>query len=426
MDFFHYRDGQLFCEEVRVVDIARREGTPCYIYSHKALETHFKAYDEAFAGFDHLVCYSVKACSNLSVVSLFASLGGGCDVVSGGELFRALRAGVSAEKIVFSGVGKTRDEINAALDAGILMFNVESSQELDFINQLAAEKSKIAPVSLRINPDVDPQTHPYISTGLSTNKFGIPISRAVSLYQRAAGLSHVRVVGVDCHIGSQLTQVNPFRDAMKRVKLLVQELRRLKLDIHYLDIGGGLGIRYEDEKPPMPSEYARAVLDEVKDLGCVLIMEPGRSLVGNAGIMVSKVLYTKEGETKKFVIVDAGMNDLVRPSLYHAYQKIVPIREDVDGGDNAQTVDVVGPICESGDFLAQNRLLPPCKPGDLLAVMSAGAYGFTMASNYNSRPRVPEIMVMGDQYSLIRRRETFDDLVAGEKMIDWAASPGGK
>jgi diaminopimelate decarboxylase len=424
MDFFCYRDGQLFCEGVGIAEIARREGTPCYIYSHEALASHFKAFDNAFAGFDHLICYSVKACSNLSVVSLFASLGGGCDVVSGGELFRALRAGVPAEKIVFSGVGKTRHEIDAALDAGILMFNVESSQELDLINQLAAEKVKTAPVSLRINPDVDPQTHPYISTGLSANKFGIPISRAVSLYQRAAGLSHVRVVGVDCHIGSQLTQVGPFRDAMKRVKLLVQELRRLKMDIHYLDIGGGLGIRYDDEKPPLPSEYARAVLDEVRDLGCVLIMEPGRSLVGNAGIMVSKVLYTKEGETKKFVIVDAGMNDLVRPSLYHAYQNIVPVHEYV-GGDTMQTVDVVGPICESGDFLAQNRSLPPCKAGDLLAVMSAGAYGFTMASNYNSRPRVPEIMVMGDQYTLIRRRESFNDLVAGEKMIDWTASPGG-
>jgi len=424
MDFFCYRDGQLFCEGVGIAEIARREGTPCYIYSHEALTRHFRAFDDAFAGSDHLVCYSVKACSNLSVVSLFASLGGGCDVVSGGELFRALRAGVPAEKIVFSGVGKTRHEIDAALDAGILMFNVESSQELDLINQLAAEKVKTAPVSLRINPDVDPQTHPYISTGLSANKFGIPISRAVSLYQRAAGLSHVRVVGVDCHIGSQLTQVGPFRDAMKRVKLLVQELRRLKMDIHYLDIGGGLGIRYDDEKPPLPSEYARAVLDEVRDLGCVLIMEPGRSLVGNAGIMVSKVLYTKEGETKKFVIVDAGMNDLVRPSLYHAYQNIVPVHEYV-GGDTMQTVDVVGPICESGDFLAQNRSLPPCKAGDLLAVMSAGAYGFTMASNYNSRPRVPEIMVMGDQYTLIRRRESFNDLVAGEKMIDWAASPGG-
>jgi diaminopimelate decarboxylase len=342
-------------------------------------------------------------------------------VVSGGELFRALQAGVEGGKIVFSGVGKTVAEINAALDAGILMFNLESSQELDLINELAEKKGMVAPVSVRINPDVDPQTHPYISTGLSANKFGIPISEAVSLYQRAANLPNIKVVGVDCHIGSQLTKVSPFRDALDRIKSLIEELRRLKIDIHYLDIGGGLGITYDAERPTLPSEFGKAVMGVVNDLGCVLIMEPGRALVGNAGILVSRVLYTKVGVTKNFVIVDAGMNDLVRPSLYNAYQKIVPVSEFIGKEIDKKTVDVVGPICESGDFLAQERLLPPLNSGDLLAVMSSGAYGFTMSSNYNSRLRVPEIMVTGKQYQVIRRRETFNDLVAGESMVDWRA-----
>ncbi|NIA19422.1 MAG: diaminopimelate decarboxylase [Xanthomonadaceae bacterium] len=424
MNSFHYQDGQLFCEQLPVAEIAQQEGTPLYLYSHETLVRHYQAFDEAFGALDHRVCYSVKACSNLSVISLFASLGGGCDVVSGGELFRALQAGVEADKIVFSGVGKAVGEINAALDAGILMFNVESSQELDLINELAEKKGMVASVSVRINPDVDPQTHPYISTGLSANKFGIPISEAVSLYQRAANLPNIKVVGVDCHIGSQLTKVSPFRDALDRVKSLVEELRRLKIDIYYLDIGGGLGITYDAERPPLPAEYAQAVMGVVSDLGCVLIMEPGRALVGNAGILVSRVLYTKVGVTKNFVIVDAGMNDLVRPSLYNAYQKIVPVREFTGKEIDKKTVDVVGPICESGDFLAQDRFLPPLNSGDLLAVMSAGAYGFTMSSNYNSRLRVPEIMVTGKQYQVIRRRETFNDLVAGEIMVDWRANGG--
>ena len=420
MNSFHYQDGQLFCEQLPVVEIAQREGTPFYLYSYETLIRHYQAFDQAFGDVEHLVCYSVKACSNLSVISLFASLGGGCDVVSGGELFRALRAGVPADKIVFSGVGKSADEINAALDAGILMFNVESSQELDFINEIAQKRSKVAPVALRINPDVDPQTHPYISTGLSANKFGIPRSEALSLYQRAAKLPHVEVVGVDCHIGSQLTKVSPFRDALARIKSLIVELQQLQIDVRYLDIGGGLGITYDDEKPPSPAEYAQAVKEVVDDLGCLLIMEPGRSLVGNAGILVSKVLYTKIGETKNFVIVDAGMNDLVRPSLYNAYQKIVPVCEGTGKEREKKIVDIVGPICESGDFLAQERLLPSLNPGNLLAVLSAGAYGFTMSSNYNSRPRVPEIMVHGGQYQIIRRRENFEDLVAGESIVDWS------
>ncbi|MEA2110349.1 MAG: diaminopimelate decarboxylase [Pseudomonadota bacterium] len=421
MNSFHYQDGQLFCEQLPVAEIARQEGTPFYLYSHETLVRHYQAFNDAFGDLDHQICYSVKACSNLSVISLFASLGGGCDVVSGGELFRALRAGVEGDKIVFSGVGKAVGEINAALDAGILMFNVESSQEFELINQLAEKRDMVAPVSLRINPDVDPQTHPYISTGLSANKFGIPISEAVPLYQRAANLPNIKVVGVDCHIGSQLTKVSPFRDALERIKSLIEELRRLKIDIHYLDIGGGLGITYDAEKPPLPAEYAKAVTGVVKDLGCLLIMEPGRALVGNAGILVSRVLYTKVGVTKNFVIVDAGMNDLVRPSLYNAYQNILPLREFAGKEIDKKTVDVVGPICESGDFLAQERLLPPLNSGDLLAVMSSGAYGFTMSSNYNSRLRVPEIMVIGNQYQVIRRRETFNDLVAGESMVDWRA-----
>ncbi len=424
MNSFHYQEGQLFCEQLPVAEIAQQEGTPFYLYSHETLVRHYQAFDVAFGALDHLVCYSVKACSNLSVISLFASLGGGCDVVSGGELFRALQAGVEGGKIVFSGVGKTVGEINAALDAGILMFNVESFQELDLINELAEKRGMVAPVSARINPDVDPQTHPYISTGLSANKFGIPISEAVSLYQRAANLPNIKVVGVDCHIGSQLTKVSPFRDALDRIKSLIEELRRLRIDIHYLDIGGGLGITYDAERPPLPAEYAKAVMEVVKDLGCVLIMEPGRSLVGNAGILVTNVLYTKVGATKNFVIVDAGMNDLVRPSLYNAFQKIIPVRQFIGKEIDKKTVDVVGPICESGDFLAQERLLPPLNSGDLLAVMSAGAYGFTMSSNYNSRLRVPEIIVIGKKYQVIRHRETFSDLVAGENMVNWQAKGG--
>ncbi|MBW1645631.1 MAG: diaminopimelate decarboxylase [Deltaproteobacteria bacterium] len=419
MHYFHYQDDELFCEEVPVREIAAREGTPFYLYSHRTLERHFRVFDQAFAGQEHLVCYSVKACSNLSVIALFASLGSGCDVVSGGELFRALKAGVSPAKIVFSGVGKTVTEIEAALEAGILMFNVESAQELLVINEVAGQRGKTAPVALRVNPDVDPQTHPYISTGLSKNKFGIPMGEAVDRYLEAARLPHVRVVGVDCHIGSQLTKVSPFRDALQRIKSLVNTLRRYGMEIRYLDIGGGLGITYEAEEPPQPADYARAVIGVVGDLDCVLIVEPGRVLVGNAGIMVTRVQYTKEGQQKKFVIVDAGMNDLVRPSLYNAYQHIMPVRKTDGAAGRAVAVDVVGPICESGDFLAQERPLPPVQRGDLLAVMSAGAYGFTMASNYNSRPRVPEIMVNGSRYQVVRQRETYEDLVRGEIVAVW-------
>ncbi|MBN2333363.1 MAG: diaminopimelate decarboxylase [Deltaproteobacteria bacterium] len=415
MHTFLYKNDELFCEQVPVAEIARQQGTPFYLYSQETLSRHYQVFDEAFAGIDHLVCYSVKACSNLSVISLFAGFGSGCDVVSGGELFRALKAGVPAAKIVFSGVGKTAAEISAALDAGILMFNVESSQELEAINGIAGKMGRVAPVSIRVNPDVDPQTHPYISTGLSGNKFGVPMAEAMTQFQIAARLPHVEVIGVDCHIGSQLTQVSPFRDAMIRVKLLVESLRRLDMEIRFLDIGGGLGITYDAEVPPLPKEYAEAVIDVLGDLQCTLIMEPGRVLVGNAGIMVTKVLYTKLGATKKFVIVDAGMNDLVRPSLYGAYQNIIPVNRAASGDSaDLQPVDVVGPICESGDFLAQDRPLPSVCQGDLLAVMSAGAYGFTMSSNYNSRPRVPEILVTGDHYRVIRQRETFADLIRGE------------
>ncbi len=419
MHYFTYQGDELYCEEVPVKEIAAREGTPFYLYSYRTLKRHYQVFDQAFAGSEHLVCYSVKACSNLSVIALFASLGGGCDVVSGGELYRALQAGVEPAKIVYSGVGKTAPEIRAALEAGIRMFNVESPQELQVINELAGQLGRVAPVALRVNPDVDPQTHPYISTGLSRNKFGIPMAEAVDRYLEAARLPHVRVVGVDCHIGSQLTKVSPFRDALDRVTSLVKTLRRYGLEISCLDIGGGLGITYEAEEPPRPEAYAAAVKEMVDGLGCLLILEPGRVLVGNAGIMVTQVQYTKRGQEKKFVIVDAGMNDLVRPSLYNAYQHIMPVRKP-DGQDaRPQPVDVVGPICESGDFLAQERPLPPVQRGDLLAVMSAGAYGFTMASNYNSRPRVPEIMVNGERYQVVRRRETYADLVRGEVVAAW-------
>ena len=414
MHHFAYQDGQLYCEDLRLQDLAADLGTPCYVYSHATLQHHFNVFDQAFASVPHLTCFSMKANSNLSVIRLFGSLGGGVDIVSGGELFRALKAGIPPERIVYSGVGKTPGEIDYALQNEILMFNIESSQELEAINARAASLGLVARIALRVNPDVDPKTHPYISTGMKKAKFGIDVDSAVEEYQRARTLSHVEIVGVDCHIGSQLTEISPFVDALRRIRALIERLKELGIDICYLDFGGGLGITYDQEEPPHPDEYAQAILQELGSLPCTLIFEPGRVIVGNAGILITRVLYTKTSLSKQFVIVDAAMNDLVRPSFYGSYHHIQPLREASDTA--SQVVDVVGPICESGDFLARERELPLVQPGDYLAVMSAGAYGFTMSSNYNSRPRSAEVLVEGADYTVIRQRETWDDLIRGEAL----------
>ncbi|MDH4300658.1 MAG: diaminopimelate decarboxylase [Nitrospira sp.] len=415
MHSFEYRHGELYCEQVPVSRIAKELGTPCYIYSHTTLVRHFHAYDSAFKHIPHVIAFAMKANSNLAILRLMAREGSGVDIVSGGELFRALKAGVPASKIVFAGVGKAPDEIRDALKADILMFNVESPAELHAINQVAAEVGRKARIALRINPDIDPKTHPYISTGLKKSKFGIAAERAVEDFVLAASMSHIEVVGVHAHIGSQLTDVAPFTAALKKVVSLIGTLKERGLNIRYLNIGGGLGITYSDEKPPLPQDLSNAVLPLVQGLNLTLVMEPGRVIVGNAGILVTKAMYLKEGETKSFVIVDAAMNDLIRPSLYDAYHEVRPVNEEA-GRRAKQTVDIVGPVCESGDFLAKDRSLPVVKPGELLAVMSAGAYGFVMASNYNSRPRVPEVLVRDGEFHVIRERERYEDLIKGEQI----------
>jgi diaminopimelate decarboxylase len=413
MNNFEYHHGELYCEQVPVSRIAKEIGTPCYVYSHATLVRHFKAYDSAFKNIPHIVAFAMKANSNLAILRLMAKEGSGADIVSGGELFRALKAGVPASKIIFAGVGKSPDEIRDALKADILMFNIESSAEIHAINEVAASVGKKARIALRINPDVDPKTHPYISTGMKKSKFGIAADRALEEYKMASSLSHIDIVGVHAHIGSQLTDVTPFVDSLKKVVALIDTLKGQGINIRYLNIGGGLGITYDAEKPPLPQDLADAISPLVKDLGLTLVMEPGRVIVGNAGILVTKALYRKEGEAKTFVIVDAAMNDLIRPSLYGAYHEIRPLDEEA-GRRAKQQVDIVGPVCESGDFLAKDRLLATIKPGELLAVMSAGAYGFVMASNYNSRPRVPEALIKDGEIHVIRARETYDDLIKGE------------
>ena len=413
MHDFEYHQGELYCEQVPISRIAKEVGTPCYVYSHSTLIRHFRAYDSAFKNIPHVIAFAMKSNSNLAILSLMAREGSGVDIVSGGELFRALKSGVPASKIVFAGVGKTADEIREALKADILMFNIESSAELQAIQEVAASIGKKARIALRINPDVDPKTHPYISTGMKKSKFGIAADRALQEYKTAASLSHIDVVGVHAHIGSQLTEVTPFVDSLKKVVGLIGTLKAQGINIRYLNIGGGLGITYSEEKPPLPQELSDAILPIITDLGLTLVMEPGRVIVGNAGILVTKALYLKEGEAKSFVIVDAAMNDLIRPSLYGAYHEIKPVNEEA-GHRAKQQVDIVGPVCESGDFLAKDRLLAAVKPGELMAVMSAGAYGFVMASNYNSRPRVPEVLVKGGDIHVIRKRETYEDLVKGE------------
>lgn len=413
MHDFEYRQGELYCEQVPVSRIVKELGTPCYVYSHATLVRHFRVYDSAFKNIPHVIAFAMKANSNIAIVRLMAKEGSGVDIVSGGELFRALKAGVSPSKIVFAGVGKNPDEIRDGLKADILMFNVESSAELHAINEVAASVGKKARVALRINPDIDPKTHPYISTGLKKSKFGIAADRALDEFKMASSLSHIEVVGVHKHIGSQLTEVTPFVEALRKILKLVEALKHDGINIQYINIGGGLGITYADETPPQPQDLADAIFPLVRDLKVTLIMEPGRVIVGNAGILVTKALYLKEGEAKRFVIVDAAMNDLIRPSLYGAYHEIRPLKEEAAHRLKHQ-VDIVGPVCESGDFLAKDRVLAEVKPGELLAVMSAGAYGFVMSSNYNSRPRVPEALIKDGEIHVIRARETYDDLIRGE------------
>ena len=416
MNHFEYRNGEMFAEAVPLKRIAREVGTPAYVYSLATLKRHFKVFDQAFSKVRHIVCFSVKANSNLALLRAFAKEGSGFDIVSGGELFRALKVGADPTKIVFSGVGKKREEIEYALNSGILMFNVESEQELIALNDIASSMGKRAPISLRVNPDVDPQTHPYISTGMKKAKFGVDIKKSLETYRKAVSLRNVEVVGVDCHIGSQLTSITPFVDALAKVReyldrVLAGEMKKEGAQIRYLDLGGGLGINYHDETPPSPDEYAKAIVEGLEGLDVTLILEPGRVIVGNAGILLTEVQYIKETDSKNFVIVDGGMNDLIRPALYGSYQAIQPVVEN-----RAQRIvaDVVGPICESGDFFAKDREIPRPQRGDLLAIMSAGAYGFTMASNYNSHPKPPEVLVDGEKYYVIRRRESFDDLINGE------------
>jgi diaminopimelate decarboxylase len=415
MHHFSYRDNDLYAEDVPIADIAAQVGTPVYIYSAATLRRHFRVFDEAFAGTDHLICYAMKALSNLSILKLFGSMGSGFDIVSAGELMRCLRAGADAKKIVFSGVGKSDEEIGAALNAGILMFNVESRPELYRIAEVARKRKVKAPVSLRVNPDLDPGTHPHISTGHRNSKFGIPLSQVFEYYAEARGLGDLELVGLSTHIGSQITETGPFIEAGEKVAGIVRKLKADGIALRYLDIGGGLGIPYLEEPPP-PSAYAAAILKPLAGLGLKIIAEPGRVLVGNAGILVTRVLYVKETDVKRFIVVDGAMNDLIRPVLYEAYHAIWPVQKVLD----RQTVvaDVVGPVCESGDFFAQERGMPEARAGELLAVMSAGAYGFVMASNYNSRARSPEVLVEGARVHVIRERDSFEDLVHGEKLVE--------
>ena len=413
MDYFNYRGGQLYAEEVPVVELAEEFGTPCYIYSRATLERHWQAFDQALEGHPHLVCYAVKANSNLAILNLLARLDSGFDIVSIGELERVLAAGGDPAKTVFSGVGKRCDEIERALDVGIRCFNVESSGELERLEAIARGRGEQAPVSLRVNPDVDARTHPYISTGLKENKFGIDLVTALDVYRYASASPHLKILGIDCHIGSQLTSVEPFIDALERLLHLRQQLFAEGISISHLDLGGGLGICYRDEAPPLPEDYVEPLLSRLGGDGCEILIEPGRAIVGNAGILVTRVEYLKPTEAKRFAIVDAAMNDLLRPSLYDAWQEITAVTPRTG---EEMAYDIVGPVCETGDFLGKNRLLS-IRAGDLLAVRSTGAYGFTMASNYNSRPRPPEIIVDGYQTHLVRAREALSELWRGEHLL---------
>ena len=414
MDYFNYRDGQLFAEDVALADIAKAHGSPCYVYSRATLERHWRAFDEALSDLPHLVCFAVKANSNLGVLNVLARLGSGFDIVSVGELERVIAAGGDPKKVVFSGVGKQAHEMRRALEVDIHCFNVESIPELDRLNAVAGEMGKTARISLRVNPDVDAKTHPYISTGLKQNKFGIEINEALSIYKKAASLPHLEIVGVDCHIGSQLTELAPFLDALDRVLALVDKLAAEGIQLKHLDLGGGLGVRYNDETPPEPSTYVTALAEKLKDKPYEIILEPGRAIAANAGVLLTTVEFLKPGEAKNFAVIDAAMNDLIRPSLYQAWQNIIPVDENQAG--DAGLYDLVGPICETGDFLGKDRQLT-LQEGALLAVRSSGAYGFTMASNYNTRPRVAEVMVDGANVHVVRQRETIAELFAHESIL---------
>jgi diaminopimelate decarboxylase len=414
LDHFNYKDGSLFCEDVAISTLAETYGTPLYVYSRATLERHWHAFDDALAGREHLVCYAVKANSNIAVLNVLARLGSGFDIVSSGELQRVLRAGGDPSKIVFSGVGKQAHEMALALDTGIHCFNIESEQELDLLSQVATEKNMTASVSFRVNPDVDAKTHPYISTGLKENKFGIAFDDADRIYLKANQLPHIDVIGIDCHIGSQLTELSPFIDALTRLLALVKRLNQQGLNIDHMDLGGGLGIRYQDETPPLPSDWANALRDQLSNFEGTIVVEPGRAIAGNAGILVSQVNYLKLSDEKNFAIVDAAMNDLIRPCLYSAWQDIIPVQ--LGSTETELEYDIVGAICETGDFLGKQRMMKLAQ-NDLLVVRSSGAYGFAMASNYNTRNRAAEVMVDGDQHYCIRQRETFDDQVSGESLL---------
>lgn len=413
MNAFNYRDGELFAEGVALSAIAERFGTPTYVYSRAHIEAQYRSYTDALRGVEHLVCFAVKANSNLGVLNVLARLGAGFDIVSGGELERVLAAGGRADRVVFSGVGKTREDMRRALEVGVHCFNVESTDELETLQVVAAEMGKVAPVSLRVNPDVDAGTHPYISTGLKENKFGIAIADAEAIYVRAAQLPNLEVVGVDCHIGSQLTTVDPFLDALDRLLVLVDRLAECGIHLRHLDLGGGVGVRYRDEEPPRVADYIKAIRERVGDRDLALVFEPGRYIVANAGVLLTRVEYLKHTEHKDFAIIDAAMNDLIRPALYQAWMGVSAVKPREGKG---RAYDLVGPICETGDFLAKDRELNLAE-GDLLAVQSAGAYGFVMSSNYNTRGRCAEILVDGDQAFEVRRRETIAELYAGESLL---------
>ncbi len=411
MHFFEYRGGDLHCEQVPLRKIADEVGTPAYIYSEQTLRRHVRVFDEAFQSVPHLICYAVKANSNINILRRFAEWGTGFDIVSGGELFRVLRAGASAEKVIFAGVGKTADEIRYALDADILFFNVESPAELELIHNIACDTKRRARVSIRANPDVDPRTHPYISTGMQKHKFGVSLPDARELYRSAQQLPNIDVVGVQCHIGSQITEIAPFEEALASLRQFILELKAEGVALKYLDFGGGLGISYSTEEPPSPAAYGCAVAKATKDLDLTVVLEPGRVIVGNAGILLTRVLLKKNQGAKKFLVIDAGMNDLIRPALYGSHHQLWPVR----ARSEKETVDVVGPVCESADFFAKDREVAVLESGDLLAVMSAGAYSFSLSSNYNSRPRAAEVLVSGETYRVIRRRESYEDLVRLEE-----------
>lgn len=415
MDYFNYQNQNLFAEGVALADIAAEFGTPTYVYSRATIERHYKAFAEAAPSRDLLVCYAVKANSNIALLNLLARLGSGFDIVSEGELRRVLQAGGDAKKVVFSGVGKSVTEIEFALQTGIKCFNVESIPELERIQQVASRLNIIAPISIRVNPDIDAKTHPYISTGLKANKFGIDINDAVAMYQQADAASHLKVCGVDCHIGSQLTETQPFLDALDKLLALIDKLAAVGINLSHIDIGGGLGVPYDGETPPHPAEYAAKVVEKLAAYPQLsLIFEPGRAIMANAGVLLTKVEYLKPGQEKHFAIVDAAMNDLIRPALYSAWQAIIAVQQKPNVP--AVTYDVVGPVCETGDFLGKDRALA-VEPGDLLVVRSAGAYGFTMSSNYNSRPRAAEVLVDGDRSYLVRQREQWQDLWRGEQLV---------